>query len=106
MMFRGITLTVKNPAYKEECEWRLIYSPLITENAAHEVQILGKCSEMNFRTTKYGVFPYFRLPFTVPAIKEVILGPKNHTPIELVKLWLYTHGHRGAEVNKSKASYR
>jgi hypothetical protein len=106
ILIRGLMMSFKNPAYREESEWRIIYSPTVGESPDHKLRIFGKCPEMFFRATKYGVFPYFKLPFTVPAIKEVVLGPKNRTPLEVVKLWLLKHGHTGAEVKKSSASYR
>jgi hypothetical protein len=106
IIIRGIMMLFKNPAYREESEWRIIYSPTVAESANNEIQVFGKYQEMFFRQTKYGIFPYFKLPFKIPAIKEIVLGPKNRTPLELVKLWLLKHGHVGAEVKKSRASYR
>lgn len=106
LVIRAITMMFKNPAYREESEWRVIYSPTVSQGADQKLQVFGKCSEMFFRGTKYGVFPYFKLPFMLPAIKEVILGPKNRTPLEIVKLCLLKHGHTGAVVKKSRASYR
>lgn len=39
-------------------------------------------------------------------IRKVVLGPRNITPISVIKGFLAKHGHEDVEVVPSKASYR
>jgi len=62
--------------------------------------------EAKFRKTRYGVYPYFEIPFTGRSVVSVVLGPKNRTPIEVVASWLKARGHSKVGVAKSDATYR
>ena len=71
---------LKNPAFSEESEWRLI-SYFIKQGD----------DECDFRATSDRIIPYrvFDIPpkETFP-ISEVILGPKNITPVDVIELFL------------------
>lgn len=96
----------KNPAFEEEKEWRILYTPFIHTDAklTERPSIWGFLTEMKFRDTCVGITPYFELPFPRDAIKEVVLGPKN--PSEWVNFFLDMQGFHGIKVYRSKATYR
>jgi hypothetical protein len=89
---------LKNEAFEEECEWRLI-SPLL------------KIKEdiCQFRTLADRLVPYRKFELAnlgTSPIKEVILGPKNKTPCFVVKNFLHQNGFLDVQVSESVASYR
>ena len=51
----------KNPAYREEQEWRLVYYP---------------SGGIEFRTSGGRIVPYIKVPFVLGAIQRITLGPK------------------------------
>ena len=87
----------KNPAFAEEKEWRLI-SPF------------GKLTDddIEFRSAGHRLIPYrpFEFQPEIGIIKEVILGPKNQTPVDITQIALKKFGYEGVSVRKSEATYR
>lgn len=75
----------KNPAFKEEKEWRIIYTHKITmgkDGKAFDFDIKNKISDYGFNSTKFGIFPYFKWEFKdqkIFPIKEIVIGPQNRT---------------------------
>lgn len=111
LRLRALALSFKNPAFKEEDEWRISYSPMIHSiQGRHGLEVTGMLSEMRFRTSRYGVLPYFEIPFDKPdredAIVEVVIGPKNPSIEGLVEMLLLSLGYHSASVRRSSASYR
>ena len=105
--------THKNHAFKEEQEWRLILNFRSVKNG------VGYLKEMEFRSRKNSIVPYYELKFTTDdnppiskiksaasPIKRIVLGPKNGTPKKVVEGFLAKHGHENVEVVPSAASYR
>ncbi len=89
---------LKNPAFGEEDEWRLISYFAKRGN-----------DECAFRATSDRIIPY-RI-FDIPPkengpISEVILGPKNITPKDLIEAFLKQHGYADVKVTPSEATYR
>jgi len=112
-ILRGYTLTCKNPAFKEEAEWRLIYSPLITTHVEKmDIDVIGANTKLEFRAGAYGIVPYFRINLSgftddkSKLISHVVLGPKNKTLDGTVNMLLKKHGYTDARVSRSKATYR
>jgi hypothetical protein len=108
---RDLTFLFKNPTFQEENEWRISYSPIITAHLEkQDLQIIGMLRELKFRASRYGVLPYFEMPFreNAPgdAIAEVVVGPKNLSAEGLVNMVLLSLGYRGVSVRRSSASYR
>lgn len=103
ILFLPHLFSMKNPAFREEKEWRLL---------SHITRIGdggGDISKMEFRASKDRIVPYIKLKLRdsqLPAIDQVIIGPRNLTPIEAVQAFLSKHGFHGAKVRKSEASYR
>ena len=108
---RTLALSFKNPAFREEDEWRVCYSPIITTHPAkRDLEIVGMLRELRFRASRYGVLPYFQMPFgnsaREDAIAEIVVGPKNLSSDNLLKVLLLSLGYRNASVRRSSASYR
>ncbi|MEY9098916.1 hypothetical protein ABIA24_001825 [Sinorhizobium fredii] len=90
---------LKNPAFAEEREWRL---------TSVVVKLLD---QVDFRVRSGRLVEYE--PLNLPEasslpISEVILGPKNTTPVDVVQRFLQWCGfdHRQMNVRVSSASYR
>lgn len=93
---------LKQPFFSEEQEWRLI---ICTPQSSQ----ISQLPNLQFKSQKDKIVPY--LPFPKKAlpsqiIKEVVLGPKNKTPIEVVKIFLKEKGFEDVKVKRSKGSYR
>lgn len=89
--------TLKNQAFREEMEVRLI-GP-----------VMKPLRNLDFFFRRGRLVPYFELsvgPWAADKIQKVILGPKNNNPIEVVEGFLARHGLSGVEVATSEASYR
>lgn len=86
--------TVKNSAFKEEREWRLLL-----------VQPAHKVSKIDFREARGIISPYLPIADIRRAITGVTLGPTNRTPPHVITALLNQHGIQ-AEVKSSTASYR
>ncbi|MGQ0555959.1 MAG: DUF2971 domain-containing protein [Nitrospiraceae bacterium] len=111
LKLRALAFSFKNPAFREEDEWRLCYSPIITTDVdKHDLEIEGMLRELRFRASRYGVLPYFQMPFVdnarEDAIAEIVVGPKNLSNDNLLKMLLLSLGYRNASVRRSSASYR
>jgi hypothetical protein len=95
----------KNPAFREEKEWRLIYHTL---NPTIEMS-LDYLRSMEFRAKHDRIIPIQKISLkdsNIPVISEVLLGPRNITPVALASAALAKYGFKEVKVSKSKASYR
>jgi|GEM_PF-5139080 len=68
--------TIKNNAFHEECEWRLIYSNFQALEEEHEIKF-------SYRASTNKITPYKKIPINhsecAPIIR-VVIGPKKHNP--------------------------
>lgn len=108
---RDLALSFKNPAFHEEKEWRITYSPSMMTSPEEPGMLLdGALKSIKFRTTRYGVVPYFEMPFRRTmrenAIVEIVIGPRNRSKTKLVEMFLDTLGYLNTRVRNSLASYR
>jgi hypothetical protein len=97
--------SLKNPAFAEEREWRLV-SNVLRRSDDNEI---GQLSRMDFRSLTDRLIPFRRIPLEElgqAAITEIILGPRNVTPEQIVRALLERHGWIGVAVRRSTASYR
>ena len=89
---------LKSDAFKEEREWRLIAT---VDSETHRTG--------DFRPTSCNLIPYQTFEMTdkqSPAILDIIIGPKNKTPISIVKSLISKYGFESAAIKQSRASYR
>ena len=91
------TYISKNSFFKEEKEWRIIYTPAHSEN--DDLQVEFECKNNNIKQ-------YFKLDFEPDCIVEVVQGPKNKTNINILKNYLYINKISLSEdkIIKSKGS--
>jgi len=92
-------LVIKNPKFYQEKEWRLIQYH--NRLGKHDT----KLSDLNYRLSRDGIVPYVEYKFKNPAIKEVILGPKNTNQTKIVDYFLSAHNFDNVKVITSEASY-
>ena len=89
---------LKSEAFKEEQEWRLLsyFAKNINDNCL-------------FRANENKIIPYreFRLEkLGCNSINEIILGPKNNTPIYVIESLMLNSGFSDVKITRSSASYR
>lgn len=97
--------TLKANAFSEEKEWRLVS---VIEGS--------KFDGCEYRANRNRVIPYRTVKLDdmtlrgtkrkLKAIREVVLGPKNETPINVVQAMLQHAGFGDVIVKRSKATYR
>ena len=88
--------TVKNSAFAEEREWRLLVAGTDNQDG------------LEFRIGNLGLIPYVELAFDVSAVREVIVGPGGHQELreESVRRILRVSGFDSVNVRVSSAPYR
>lgn len=88
---------LKSYAFREEREWRMLSLTTSDFDAS--------CS---YRPTSDCMVPFrqFQIPAPTSFVKSVVLGPRNRTPVHVMKSFLKHHGFAEVEVTKSEASYR
>lgn len=87
---------VKNHKFSEESEWRII----------EKIPKKSDLSNIKWRNSSDKVVPYIEKHFEKELISEIIIGPKNHTTIENMELFLKSVGFENVSVIKSEISYR
>lgn len=94
---------LKNPAFREEKEWRIIYTPLF-DNAD---TVLGKHKEICFRAKDDCLVTYFKHSFRdMPAaFAHVILGSQNYTDVNDLLMFLRANGLEPKFIDRSAASF-
>lgn len=87
----------KNPAFSEEAEWRAV-SPFLK----------NRIRDVDFRVSGNSIVPYRVIPFdsSRALIKEVVIGPRNPTPLDVIEMALKRYGYSDVNVRKSEATYR
>ncbi len=96
---------LKNPAFAEEREWRVI-SHVFRNNREDS---FGQIGMMDFRSLSDRIVPFARIalePLQHVSVTEVVLGPRNTTPAHVVEALLHKHGWTDVLVRRSAASYR
>lgn len=86
--------TVKNPAFQEEKEWRILL-----------VDYVSRIPGVEFRECRGVLSPFVRMKVESDVISSVTLGPTNKTPENVVVQALRAYGVE-CRVTKSSASYR
>lgn len=92
-----VQYAMKSAAFQEEREWRL--------HCTVPVILLADCK---FRVRGKTIVPYLEASISnheTPMIRRVILGPKNPTPVAVVRSMLLAAGFGEVEVVRSEASY-
>jgi hypothetical protein len=105
LFFYFFVFKLKNPAFSEEREWRVISHIVQTERDV----TLGQLAKMEFKAHMDRIVPFARIllePLPHSSITEIVLGPRNATPERVVEAFLLKNGWSNVSVNRSLASYR
>lgn len=99
--------TFKSVAFKEEKEWRVFY---MYPPGIYQFMDSVEFSVDGYRPTADKLIPFKvlkRVKEDAPQwINEVVIGPKNQTPIHVVRNVLKQYGFEGVNVRTSAATYR
>jgi len=87
---------LKNPAFREEQEWRLV-NPNATMHGGEFRAKGDRISPMTCYDLKHA---------GIPAILEVVLGPKHITPEPVISAALERFGFKDVKVSRSSVTYR
>lgn len=98
--FWDLKFRIKNPAFSEENEWRLI-SPYIPDD-----QQEPDPDPVMLRAVNNRLIPYREYPIMEGQIKKVILGPKNISKAVDLRNYLELQGFSNVDISSSSASYR
>jgi hypothetical protein len=105
LFFYFFLFKMKNPAFREEREWRVISHIFREDRAAN----FGQLAKMDFMPKLDRVVPFTRIKLEVlpeTSLTEIILGQRNTTPERVVEALLYKYGWQNVAVKRSRASYR
>ncbi|CAI2431114.1 DUF2971 domain-containing protein [Serratia liquefaciens] len=104
----GYYLSVKNPAFHEEKEKRLIFSPIIkTDKDERFCSVSNSIGKLKYRISNGYLTSHFEYEInTKEALKEIILGPRNKFSEYDVKNFLGLSELENVTVKKSAATYR
>ncbi|WP_168990481.1 DUF2971 domain-containing protein [Aureimonas flava] len=86
----------KNPAFREELEWRLIYYRIAEK-------------QMSFFAKRDRIVPCKKFSFEGRheyMITDVVIGPKNISDVSLVQEVMASRGYSAVTVRRSSATYR
>lgn len=102
MRIANYAYMVKSPFFKEEREWRIL--ALVT-NLDGTLVLPGA----QFQPSSEKLKPFRDVPldgFSPSMVREIVLGPRNQTPDEVVRLFLNSQGFEHVSVRRSIGSYR
>lgn len=105
--YSDLYISVKNMAFSEEKEKRLVYSAMIYEDVNdNTIELMNPIGEMKFRIVNGLLTSYFEFKFKKTAVSEIVLGPKNKFTDQDMKLFLRMNKYNHVEVCRSAATYR
>jgi len=107
LFFNQFSNIVKNPAFKEEEEVRLVYAPDISKD--EPVKVINPSpglDQLKYRIASGFLTSYFEYPIKNNVFKEVVLGPKNKFTDEDIATFLRLHGLGDVTITRSSATYR
>ncbi len=90
--------SLKNPAFAEENEVRLARTITSLDTTEYRTA--------NGRLVQYVSLPFPAMPDFEPVIQEIIVGPKNPTPLQVFNRFLARSAWDDVAVSPSTASYR
>lgn len=116
MNLRYIEPLFKNPAFREENEWRIIYFPDTVvkskwKNNEYEIDFAhrGDIDDLKFRFREDSIIPYYLFPKELganSAIKRIILGPLCNVDRMSLALFLNSYGISSFSVGRSLSTLR
>lgn len=108
----GYAVIAKNPAFREEIEYRLIHAPRVAASTVNNksIESLFELSEPKYRASGNKICSYYEFDFSEyikdGIIQEVILGPKNGTSDSDLRALFGRMEKSDIRIKRSTASYR
>lgn len=104
-----LSTIVKNKAFHEEAEWRIISMPLELYNDKLEHVIVSVPSQINFAALGDHIRPFCTLDLSNESkspICEIVLGSKNRTDLKDIEIFMAKQGFGRPRIRRSASSYR
>lgn len=107
----ALSTFVKNDHFRDEDEWRLVYTPLFGAEPLDlgRIQVIGPLRQPKFRIVRQRLISYFECKLRIDVglfISSVILGPENPNSEADVKFFLSCHGLGAVPVVRSTIPFR
>lgn len=105
----GACPLLKNPAFREEKELRLIHTPHLMTDEKNNLKVVGSDYPINQRVSNGQIVTYFEYPLSdlgVDIVKEVWVGPRSRLGKHDIELALAINQHGSTQVKNSSATYR
>ncbi|MFI3171954.1 MAG: DUF2971 domain-containing protein [Eubacteriales bacterium] len=101
-----LSTSIKNPAFIEEQEKRLVYFESNQEvNSESKIKI----SELKYRATRTNLISYVEVDFNAlkreGVIKEIVIGPKAQVTAKEIAAFINRCGYSKTTIQKSQATY-
>lgn len=98
----------KGKGFAEEREWRILYPCIAEPGGQFDVDVPFSFDGFAAKDDKFVPFKLLRRreEITIPWINKVYIGPKNTTPVHVVKSALRKYGFPDVEVLMSATTYR
>lgn len=102
----ALSIAMKNPAFEEEDEKRLVYSAIILKDD-EGIKVKNPIGDLHHRISNGFLTSYFEYNFPVDdLIKEIILGPKNKFQDIDMRSFLAMNSLGNVGFSRSTATYR
>ncbi|VVA49372.1 hypothetical protein SERVES_03128 [Serratia ficaria] len=103
----NLAASVKNPAFSEEKEVRIVHSPFIEYlNNGQKVKTINAIGEIKHRISNGYLTSHFEYGFDSTVVKEIVMGPRNKFLDMDLKIFLTLNGMPSAMIKRSAATYR
>ncbi|MGE8294515.1 MAG: DUF2971 domain-containing protein [Pseudomonas sp.] len=107
----GLAAMLKNPAFHEEREWRIIHRPMIMgREGSNESEVMYSISPPQQRVARNKLITYFEYDLRPDqegqVFQEIVLGPKCEVSDYDLSIFLTQNGIAELPVRRSAASYR
>lgn len=108
-LLAGLSPLLKNPAFREEKELRLVHTPMLMTDTMNKHSVIGTDYVIGQRVSNDQIVTHFEFPLPTPCIdvvKEIWIGPRSHLGVHDIELSLALNGYGKVVVKKSSATYR
>ncbi|MCX7111039.1 MAG: DUF2971 domain-containing protein [Proteobacteria bacterium] len=110
-LLNGLSTAFKNEAFHEECEWRMIHTPMIMEAyETNKTTIYSGISQARHRVSSDRLITYFEFDFSnlieSGIVCDLILGPKCKMTEYDLEIFLSLNGFEKLKFRRSVATYR
>ena len=108
-LIAGLAPLIKNPAFREEKESRVIHTPRLMTNAENKHSLIGTSYTIGQRVSGDQIVTHFEFPLPevlTGVIQEIWIGPRSRLTKSDIELSLSINGYGKVSVQMSSATYR